>query len=67
MEWKHKNNTDMNVIERFGFRKGLLIFARDWTALEELLVKSQCSIKLDKREFKIKLPRRLPDSFSLVI
>jgi hypothetical protein len=29
MEWKHKNNTDMNVIERFGFRKGLLIFARD--------------------------------------
>ncbi len=67
MEWKHKNNTDMNVIERFGFRKGLLIFARDWTALEELLVKSQCSIKLDKREFKIKLPTRLPDSFSLVI
>jgi len=29
MEWKHKNNRDMNVIERFGFQKGLLIFARD--------------------------------------
>jgi hypothetical protein len=40
MEWKHKNKRDMNIIGRFDFRKGLLIFARDSTTLDELLVKS---------------------------
>jgi hypothetical protein len=64
MEWKHKNKQDINIIRRFGFRKGVLIFARDSTTLDELIVKSQWPNKLGKREFKIKIPTRLPDSFS---
>ncbi|CAF2250942.1 unnamed protein product [Rotaria magnacalcarata] len=40
-EWKHKNNKNINIIGRFGFRNILLIFARDLPTLDELLNKSK--------------------------
>ena len=67
MEWKHKNNKNINIIGRFGFRQTLLIFARDLSTFDDLLNKLQWPNKLDELKFKIKFPTRLPDSYSLVI
>ena len=65
--WKHTNNKDTNVIERYGFRHILLIFAGDLSTFDDLLNKSLCANKLDEREFKIKFPTRLHELYSLVI
>ena len=66
-EWKSKNNKNINVIGRFGFKNSLLIFARDSPSLDDLLQKTQWPTRIDEMEFTIKFPSRLPDSYSLVI
>ena len=66
-EWQHKNNKNINIIGRFGFRQALLIFARDLSTFDDLLNKLQWPNKPDELEFKVKFPTRLPDPYSLVI
>ncbi len=66
-EWKCKNNKNINVIGRFGFKNNLLIFARDSSTLDDLLEKSQWPNRIEEMEFAIKFPTRLPDSYSLVV
>ncbi|CAF2101847.1 unnamed protein product [Rotaria magnacalcarata] len=66
-EWKHKNNKNINIVGRFGFRGVLLIFARDLPTLDELLSQPQWPSKMNETEIKVKFPTRLPDSYSLVI
>jgi hypothetical protein len=66
-EWKCKNNKNINVIGRFGFKNNLLIFARDSSTLDDLLEKSQWPNKIEEMEYTIKFPTRLPDSYSLVV
>lgn len=66
-EWKLKNNKEINIIGRFGFKHVLLIFARDLSTLDDLLSKPQWPIRINNMEFKLKFPTRLPNSYSLVI
>ena len=58
-EWKHKNDKNINIIERFGFRQALVIFARNSCTFDDLLNKLQWPNKLDELEFKIKFCNKI--------
>ena len=65
--WKCKNQKDINIIGRFGYKNNLLIFPRDSLTLDNLLVKSQWPDTIDEMNFTVKMSTKLPDSYSLVI
>jgi hypothetical protein len=66
-EWKIKNNKQLDIIGRFGFKNVLLIFARNTETLDELLDKNRWPIRIDGNDYTIKYPRILPETYSLVI
>jgi hypothetical protein len=49
-KWKCKNNKNINIIGRFGFKNNLLIFTRDSSTLDDLLEKSQWPNKIEVME-----------------
>jgi len=66
-EWKTKNSKQLDIIGRFGFKKVLLVFARNIATLDELLDKNRWPIKIDGNDYTIKFPKILPETYSLVI
>jgi hypothetical protein len=57
-EWKRKNNKNINVIGRFGFKNNLLIFARNSFTLDDLLEKFRWPKKIQELEFTNKVPNK---------
>ncbi|CAF3443033.1 unnamed protein product, partial [Rotaria sp. Silwood2] len=66
-DWKIKNNNELNVIGRFGYKKLLLVFARDRSTLDDLLNQNLWPNKIGNDDYTVKYPKILPEMYSLVI
>jgi hypothetical protein len=66
-EWRIKNNKEINIIGRFGYKNVLLVFARDTQTFDAMLDQRQWPNKIDDSDFSVKYPKILPETYSSVI
>ncbi|CAF3395271.1 unnamed protein product [Rotaria socialis] len=66
-EWRTKNNRNIDIIGRFGYKNVLLIFPRNASTLDDLLEKERWPERISNTNYIIKYPKILPSIYSLII
>ncbi|CAF4743147.1 unnamed protein product, partial [Rotaria magnacalcarata] len=66
-EWRIKNNKNIDIIGRFGYKNVLLVFPRNASTLDGLLETGRWPDRIAGSNFLIKYPKILPATYSLII
>ncbi|CAM4888498.1 unnamed protein product [Rotaria socialis] len=66
-EWRIKNNKNIDIIGRFGYKNVLLVFPRSASTLDDLLETGRWPDRIAGSNYVIKYPKILPATYSLII
>ncbi|CAF4362184.1 unnamed protein product [Rotaria socialis] len=66
-EWRIKNNKNIDIIGRFGYKNVLLVFPRNFSTLDDLLETGRWPDRIAGSNYVIKYPKILPATYSLII